>query len=52
MDDTPISGLVDKVLTEVGHLESRAAKMDIDDLLKCVKSHADCACNPMCSFPL
>jgi len=40
-DNTSISGLVDNVLTEVGHLESRASKMDIDDLLKCVNRHAD-----------
>ena len=31
-NNTSISGLVDKVLMEVGHLESRASKMDIDDL--------------------
>ncbi|KAF8904700.1 S-adenosyl-L-methionine-dependent methyltransferase [Gymnopilus junonius] len=33
-DDRPINKIVDDVLTEQGHTESRAAKMDIDDLLK------------------
>ncbi|PPR00276.1 hypothetical protein CVT26_009028 [Gymnopilus dilepis] len=33
-DDKPISKIVDDVLAELGHTESRAAKMDIDDLLK------------------
>ena len=35
-DDRPISSIVDDVLTETGFKDSRAAKMDIDDLLKCV----------------
>ncbi len=29
---------VDRVLDETGNMESRAAKMDIDDLLKCADS--------------
>jgi len=33
-DDRLISTMVDDILTELGHTESRAAKMDIDDLLK------------------
>ncbi|CAA7262124.1 unnamed protein product [Cyclocybe aegerita] len=33
-DDRPISKIVDDVLAELGHTESRAAKMDVDDLLK------------------
>ena len=33
-DDKPINKVVDDVLEELGHTESRAAKMDIDDLLK------------------
>ncbi|KAF9057590.1 S-adenosyl-L-methionine-dependent methyltransferase [Panaeolus papilionaceus] len=33
-DDRNISTLVDDVLEELGHTESRAAKMDVDDLLK------------------
>ncbi|KAL9710645.1 Dimethyladenosine transferase [Leucoagaricus gongylophorus] len=40
-DNTSISGLVDNVLTEVGHLESRASKMDIDDLLKLLSAFHD-----------
>ena len=28
--------MLDDILAELGHTESRAAKMDIDDLLKCV----------------
>jgi len=38
---TSISELVDKVLTEVGRPESRASKMDIDDLLRCGNKHTD-----------
>ncbi|KDR73983.1 hypothetical protein GALMADRAFT_250713 [Galerina marginata CBS 339.88] len=33
-DDRPINKIVDDVLAELGHSENRAAKMDIDDLLK------------------
>ena len=33
-DDRAITKMVDDILTELGHTESRAAKMDIDDLLK------------------
>lgn len=33
-DDRTITKMVDDILTELGHTESRAAKMDIDDLLK------------------
>ncbi|PPQ94262.1 hypothetical protein CVT25_004919 [Psilocybe cyanescens] len=33
-DDRPINTIVDDVLAELGHTENRAAKMDIDDLLK------------------
>jgi 18S rRNA (adenine1779-N6/adenine1780-N6)-dimethyltransferase len=33
-DDRSISTIVDNLLEELGHTESRAAKMDIDDLLK------------------
>ena len=40
-NDTSISEQVDKVLMEIGHLESRASKMDIDDLLKCGNKRAD-----------
>lgn len=35
-DGRSTSTIVDDVLTELGHMESRAAKMDIDDLLKYV----------------
>jgi len=34
IDDRPISTIVDDLLEELGHTDSRAAKMDIDDLLK------------------
>lgn len=34
IDDVPINSLLDKVLEDVGCTESRASKMDIDDLLK------------------
>ena len=37
-DNRSISTMVDDTLAELGHTESRAAKMDIDDLLKCVCS--------------
>ena len=40
-NDNSISGPVDKALTEVGYLESRTSKMDIDDLLRCRNKHAD-----------
>ncbi|KAF9443041.1 adenine-N6,N6--dimethyltransferase [Macrolepiota fuliginosa MF-IS2] len=40
-ENIPISELVDKILTEVGHMESRAAKMDIDDLLKLLSAFHD-----------
>ncbi|KAH9477159.1 Dimethyladenosine transferase [Psilocybe cubensis] len=33
-DDRPINTIVDDVLAELGYTENRAAKMDIDDLLK------------------
>ncbi|KAF8811899.1 rRNA adenine dimethylase [Phlegmacium glaucopus] len=33
-DDRSITTIVDDILAELGHAESRAAKMDIDDLLK------------------
>lgn len=33
-DDASITSLVDKVLEEVECTESRASKMDVDDLLK------------------
>ncbi|KAF8346587.1 adenine-N6,N6--dimethyltransferase [Amanita rubescens] len=33
-DDTPIGQRVDRVLEQAGHMESRAAKMDIDDILR------------------
>ena len=35
-DNRSISAIIDDILAELGHTESRAAKMDIDDLLKCV----------------
>ena len=35
-DNRSISTIVDDLLEELGHTESRAAKMDIDDLLKYV----------------
>ena len=35
-DDRSISSIVDNLLEELGYTESRAAKMDIDDLLKYV----------------
>ena len=35
-DNRSISTIVDDLLEELGHTESRAAKLDIDDLLKCV----------------
>jgi hypothetical protein len=31
---------VDRVLADIGHMENRAAKMDIDDLLKYVTKRA------------
>ncbi|KAG6811005.1 hypothetical protein H0H92_009382 [Tricholoma furcatifolium] len=34
VDDEPINTIVDRVLEEAGFTESRAAKMDVDDLLK------------------
>ncbi|KAG5340058.1 hypothetical protein C0989_002928 [Termitomyces sp. Mn162] len=34
IDDTPINIIVDKVLEEVEFTETRASKMDVDDLLK------------------
>ncbi|KAG6890229.1 hypothetical protein C0995_010242 [Termitomyces sp. Mi166 len=34
VDDTPINTIVDKVLEEVEFTETRASKMDVDDLLK------------------
>ena len=33
-DDIPMGQRVDSVLEQAGHMESRAAKMDIDDLLR------------------
>lgn len=33
-DDIPIGQRVDRVLEQAGHMESRAAKMDIDDILR------------------
>lgn len=33
-DDASITSLVDKVLEDVEYTESRASKMDVDDLLK------------------
>lgn len=35
-DDFDIKKKVEEVLTESGFSEQRAAKMDVDDLLKCV----------------
>ena len=34
IDDTPINTIVDKILEEVEFTETRASKMDVDDLLK------------------
>lgn len=34
IDDVSINSLLDKVLEDVGCTESRASKMDVDDLLK------------------
>ena len=39
--NTSISEPADKVLTEVGRPESRASKMDIDDLFRCGNKHTD-----------
>jgi len=39
--DNDTSELVDKVLTEVGHLESIASKMDINNFLRCGNEYAD-----------
>ena len=36
VDDVSINSLVDKVLEEVDCTETRASKMDVDDLLKYV----------------
>jgi len=33
-DDIPIGQRIDRVLEQAGHMESRAAKMDIDDILR------------------
>ncbi|EKM75401.1 hypothetical protein AGABI1DRAFT_46548 [Agaricus bisporus var. burnettii JB137-S8] len=40
-DNSSTSELVDKVLTDAGYMESRAAKMDIDDLLKLLSAFHD-----------
>ena len=37
-DDFDIKKKVEEVLTESGFSEQRAAKMDVDDLLKCVNN--------------
>jgi hypothetical protein len=34
MDDLSINTILDKVLKDVGCIDSRASKMDVDDLLK------------------
>jgi predicted nucleotidyltransferase len=34
IDDVSINSILDKVLEDVGCTESRASKMDVDDLLK------------------
>ena len=35
-DDVPFATIVDNILLDTGFADQRAAKMDIDDLLKCV----------------
>jgi len=42
-DNRSISTIVDDILEELGHSESRAAKMDIDDLLKLLSAFHDAA---------
>jgi len=42
-DNRSISTIVDDLLEELGHTESRAAKMDIDDLLKLLSAFHDAA---------
>jgi len=42
-DDRSISTIVDNLLEELGHTESRAAKMDIDDLLKLLSAFHEAA---------
>lgn len=35
-DDVPFATIVDSILVDTGFADQRAAKMDIDDLLRCV----------------
>lgn len=58
-DDVPFASIVDSILVDTGFADQRAAKMDIDDLLKCVAAvrvrdktsggtdlaHHDCFCD-------
>jgi 18S rRNA (adenine1779-N6/adenine1780-N6)-dimethyltransferase len=37
-DDIDVKALIDKVLQETGYVECRAAKMEINDILKWVSS--------------
>jgi hypothetical protein len=45
-DDVPFASIVDGILVDTGFADQRAAKMDIDDLLKCV----DRSCARTCTL--